>query len=129
MYRQSIAALFLSCLAVLPFQASANESSRPLSQPAEQTQQQSVQINLNTASAEVLYASGAATDLAQAQSLSADLKPLASRLVITRLTAGGAEIFAHQIECQGREGDTVTVLVNAITGAQEKIIVSRGDET
>ena len=64
-----------------------------------------------------------------AQSLSADLKPLASRLVITRLTAGGAEIFAHQIECQGREGDTVTVLVNAITGAQEKIIVSRGDET
>ena len=56
MYRQSIAALFLSCLAVLPFQASANESSRPLSQPAEQTQQQSVQINLNTASAEALEA-------------------------------------------------------------------------
>lgn len=56
MYRQSIAALFLSCLAVLPFQASANESPRPVAQPAEQTQQQSVQINLNTASAEALEA-------------------------------------------------------------------------
>ena len=62
-----------------------------------------------------------------AEKLSDTLSPQASRLVIAQ-TAGGAEIFCHQIVCASQRGETVTVYVNALTGAQEKIIVSQGAE-